>query len=284
MTKEELMPIELVLTEMERYTPITINMFNYLNGNINPYNPCNLYIKMYNTINFAEFRKPNTVTVFLGSIVTVFYGKDLDIKSVILMTLAHELCHSWQNTDMVRYTYDPYYKQMIEDTNEGYTEKWISDHMKEIYKIFGFKVQYSRWAKKNILPKAEEYQPVELKDYFVHTIVDVVYRDGQYIEPLNKVFEETQTLLFSINDSDIVMLKFNGQYLNQSVQPFGKILYDYCRAGLGIKYFKVAAYLKRCNVEETEGKWLNFILENVRYCPIVGIETVPQIESMDENK
>ena len=80
------------------------------------------------------------------------------------------------------------------------------------------------------------------------------------------------------------MLKFNGQYLNQSVQPFGKIFYDYCRAGLGIKYFKVAAYLKRCNVEETEGKWLNFILENVRYCPIVGIETVPQIESMDENK
>lgn len=284
MTKEELMPIESVLVEMEKYTPITVNMFNYLNGNINPYNICNLYIKMYSTINFAEFRKPNTVTIFLGSIVTMFYGKDLDIKSVILMTLAHELSHSCQNTDMVRYTNDPYYRQMVEDTNEGYTEQWVYNHMKEIHKLFGFKMQYSRWAKKNIMPKATEYQPAGLKDYFVHTIVDVVYRDASYIDPLNKIFEENQTLLFSIDNSDIVMLKHNGQYLNQSVQPFGKILYDYCRAGLGIKYFKVAVYLKRCDIDNVEGKWLHFILEDVRYCPIVGIETVPQIESMDENK
>lgn len=288
MTKEELMPIEIILKEMEKYTPITIDMFNYLNGNINPYNPCNLYIKMYNTTNFAEFRKPNTVTVFLGSIITIFYGQDLDIKSVILMTLAHELSHSWQNTDMVRYTYDPYYKQMIEDTNEGYTEKWISDHMKEIHKLFGFKVQYSRWAKKNILPKAVEYQSANLKDYFIHTIVDVVYRDSKYIKPLNDVFDKEQTILFSIDDSEIIILKLNGMYLEQSIQSFGQILFNHCRAGLGIKYFKVAVYLQHCTLKpeynNVEGVWLRFILEDVRYCPIVGIETVPQIESMDENK
>jgi len=269
------LPIDIVISEVERFKPFAIEAFNYLNGNINPFTYCYLYIRMYDTVNYAEFRKPNTVCLFLGSIICHFYGKDEDIKSVILMTLAHELSHSCQNTDMVRYTNDPYYREVVEESNEAHTIKWMTEHMNEIYKRFGFRYIYNNDAMNNLYPKHINYEYSALKEYYINCIIDVVYRNQKYRKPLIDLFDSNNNIGFAIDTSDYIFIKYNGNYMEEGLEGFNKLLSQYCRTGLAINYFNVV--LTTRNIQN--GIIIRLHFDNVRYCPINGIGTVKEIES-----
>ena len=269
MSQLDLKPFEELYPQIVYYTPFVEDVFRYLNGYINPYNPCRLHIKLYSAINYAEYAKPDIAIVYLGSIINNCWGDDNLIKTVIIMTLAHELSHSWQNTDMIRYTYDPYYKKEIEDQNEGRTERWIIDHSDEIYSRFGVRIEYSDWAINSVMPNAEYYQHNNPGDYFLHTILDVAYRNKNYIDPLTKLFNSEESIIFRIDDSPKVLLKYKGEYNINAIPAFNRLINQYCRIGIAAGYFTISVEIMDVSIFDTKGIDLHMHISNKFYEPII---------------
>ena len=269
-----MIPIDLMLQVYNGYAELATNIFNYMNGKINEENYCRLVISTYDMHNFAEFRKPNTVIIYLGNIISTYYPEDLKVKSVILMTIAHELSHAVQDTNMVKYGYDPYYQSMVEQTNEARAEKWVKDHMREIHKLFGFRLKFSKEAINVIMPKAVNYEQFSIKNHYLYTLVDVVYRDKKYIPPLTELMDKDDNLLFSINDSKVIPIKRDGQFLYDSVYEFNIIIDHYCRKTIVVKNFTVQLTITKVETEckNGYGTWIRLFITNARYNPVIGIK------------
>lgn len=264
----DIKPFEEIYPFIEHYTPFVHGVFRYLNGNINPDNPCTLHIRLYSDVNYAEYAKPDIVVVYLGSIINNYWMDDDSIKRVIIMTIAHELSHSWQSTDMIRYTYDPYYKQQIENQNEGRTEQWLLAHADEIYKLFGIQMEYSDWAMREVYPHGDEYESANVGHYYIHTILDVVYRNEKFKEPLEKLFNGYDSIIFHIDDSEKCLLKFKGEYNIRAIYAFNRIISKYCRIGISISYFTIELEIIDIPIFDTMGIDVHMHIRNQYYNPI----------------
>lgn len=257
------------------YSNFAVRAFEYLNGRINPFNRCMLSIEMYSKNNYAEFRKPNTVSLYLGSILNDYDSctgdpdDDRDIKTIIIMVLGHELAHSTQNTDMIRYTNDPYYRDDIEKQNEAYTEYWISEHNQEIYNALGVMVEYSSFAMRNLMPLHTQYEFASLEQYYVHTLLDVVYRNVKYVEPMITAFQKYSSILIRFNNGIRLLLKKNGEYNPQIIQTFNKIVRTTFRKGTAQTYSTVTMELTPVNIGgDPDGIEFHIISSLMHYSPI----------------
>lgn len=118
----------------------TRNVFNYYNGRINIC--CNAKLNIEWISNFSrlgDFSLPNTVTVYLGVITKNFTGVE-EAKSIIIMTILHELHHADQFIDYPQmYIYQEYQRD-IEGQVELLTMNYIASHINEIDVVFGVKM------------------------------------------------------------------------------------------------------------------------------------------------
>ena len=295
MDLSKLLPIETLLPLRMQYKSFAIHVFNFLNGKINPpYNICNLFISSYDRNNFAEFRKPNIVVLYLDSIICSFYPNELNIKSTILMTLAHELSHSCQDTDMTRYGTDPYYKEMIENSNEANTEKWVIDHMDEIYNEFGFAIQFPQNIIDTMNKNIKNYTLTDGKSFYIYSIIDILYRKAIFIKPIEDVFDKYQNIFICINDGEKIWIKYRGEYILESstISKFGEVM-GYCRRGIALGAFAIVMKMRDLKsvkigngdvyFDAGSSVLLNFEITNFRYAPIIGVETIEELDNMRRN-
>lgn len=215
--------------KINSYYGFTRDVFNFLNGYINPYNPCILHIEMFNTFHYGEFSKPNHVAIFLGNICRNHYSDDMFIKKIIITSIAHELSHSSQELSMMTYVDDMYYKNMIEDSNEAYTEIWITQHADEIRERFGVDVWYTPKAVNDIQPHIVDYRKFDVKNYFINAILDTVYRNLVMKTTIEMSFDKYQSITFHMNDSPTCLIKYNGRYNPEAIPMFCRILNDQCK-------------------------------------------------------
>lgn len=265
---ETIKTFEEIYPAFELYKPFVEKVFNYLNGYINPNNPCQLYINMYSNNNYAEFAKPNHLICYLGSIINNFFGNDNEIRKIIIITIAHELCHSEQSINMIQYTNDPYYRQSMENQNEGYSEKWLNIHSNEIQQLFGVEIRFSDFAIRNIQPHAKDWTHASIRDHYFYTIMDVVFRNQKFITPLNDAFDCSNTISFHINDSGKVLLKYRGEYNTNGIYLFNKLINDYCREGNAIRYFSIKTRMSEEEIFGEKGMDIHLTLSNNYYKPI----------------
>ena len=272
---KELRSFDLNYMNHVTYSNFAIRAFEFLNGRINPFNICYLSIEMYSKNNYAEFRKPNTVSLYLGSILNDYDSctgdpeDDRDIKTIIIMTLSHELAHSTQNTDMIRYTNDPYYRDDIEKQNEAYTEHWITEHQTEIFNALGVVVSYSSFAIRNIMPLYTQYEVATLEQYYVHTLLDVVYRNKKFVEPMTIAFRKYNSILLRFNNGIRMLIKKNGEYNPNIIQTFNKIVRTTFRKGTAQTYCTVTMELTPVNIgDDPDGIEFHIISELLHYSPI----------------
>lgn len=145
-------PFHLYIDLMRQYTPDVVRIFDYMNGRINKRNICKLYVSYFSRENYAHFQYPNSITVFLGSIINNFYDFNNEynctsrdaILSVVALCIAHELNHADQDTNSKTYSTDVNYAENIENAAEYNAEKFCVDHIAEFKSIFGFEYVFER--------------------------------------------------------------------------------------------------------------------------------------------
>lgn len=252
----------------ENYKPFVERVFKYLNGYINPSNPCRLTINLFSNANYAEFAKPDNLIVYLMSIINNFYGEDDKIKQIILMVIAHELCHSEQDLNMLRYSKDPYYKESVENQNEGYSEQWINLHAAEIYSLFGIKFHFSDFAINNIQPAGDDYQKISIRNHYLFSIMDVIYRNDNALPTLSDLFDSNANIVFHIDDSYKVLIKFKGEYNPAGLYLFNSIINRYCRKGICITYFNIETKITKVKIFDENGIDLHILTSNKYFKPI----------------
>lgn len=214
---------------------LVCNVFNYLNGRINPENPCRLVIGDYHSTNYAEFRKPDIVVVYLASIINDYYLRPYLIPGLLVMVIGHELSHSIQETNMILYTADKTAREFIENTNDAHAQEWIIAHKDEIKDVLGIDIIYSDYTFNLIREYSDKYVKAQLRDYYIHTIVDVVYRADKFLDPLYELFNKYSSIAMSINDSETFLIKSNGEYVD-NIATFNAGIALACRRGGAFVY------------------------------------------------
>ena len=128
-------------TLYQQYVPLVERLFDYLNGKINTLNKCTLVMGYYSPINFACFKYPNYVIVYLGSLIDTFCDRESPrdmILSSAAITIAHELFHADQCINSREYKKSADYCTNIENAAEYNAEIWCYAHKQELKKYCGF--------------------------------------------------------------------------------------------------------------------------------------------------
>ena len=189
------------VAQMQFYTPIVLNLFEYLNGRINPNNKCIPLIAGFDEDMFACFQFPNHMTIFLGSIIDK-YGfvedpKSYDtVMSVAALCIAHELYHSEQHIDSIAYKNDNNYREFIENGAEYNAEKFCVDHKEDFRKLFGFEYSAKVYEKKTKIEYRNERQ----------IIADAVLgflRNIKSYEEVENLLDNNENVFLSIDNRDI---------------------------------------------------------------------------------
>jgi len=218
---------------MEDYKSIAISAFNYLNGRVNPNNPCILYLEHFSACNFAEFRKPNIISIELGSIINNVkineYTNDY-IIGLILVCVCHELAHADQAICMCRYNIDVEYQRYIEMDAENKCRSFLFRHAREIQSSFGIDIikainAYTIEGDPNIAPKV-----FDMREHYVTSLVDVLIRDINMLKPIDMLFDFDNVHI--IIDGENIYVKKRGSFVRDSLQHFNRILNSYRSKGM----------------------------------------------------
>ena len=86
--------------------------------------------------------------------------------------------------------------------------------------------------------------------------------------------DKDDNLLFSINDSKVIPIKRDGQFLYDSVYEFNIIIDHYCRKTIVVKNFTVQLTITKVETEckNGYGTWIRLFITNARYNPVIGIK------------
>lgn len=263
-------PLEMA-TVYQKYTPIVLDLFNYLNGRINPLNICTPLIGGFSVDNYAQFQYPNRMCIFLGSIIENFYDKndsDQDnidiIMSVVALCLSHELYHANQNIDAHRYKNDDQYMKNIEDSTEYLAEKFCIDNT-EMFKLkFGF----NYLCRQDLGPlSSATYDSIQDTDMInvLRNYMLGVFRSMQVSNDIVRILSSKDHKNFS------VVLYYKDQFVSKfRILENGKYVFNFQEAGEAISKIIVpgstAAYIfeMRC-LEETYGNVYYYLLNIKSY-------------------
>lgn len=244
-------PYELT-NEMEKYKKFIHELMDFLNPYITPMNPCSIIIDVYNPYNYAEFRRPNIITVYLGSVINNFWGsKPEKIMSILAVCITHELYHAYQNIDMLRYTYDKDYNALIEQQAEYMAEQFVLLNAELFKTKFGF--DPTDWIKSYTKRPEVSYENFQLREFYIDTLVAIVFRNEDARKTLEKWFDRREgnfsqnlAIVFEDNDDEIywhIIIRHGEEYIQQSVQEFCTALNYLYRRGTAAMKFKISCAL-----------------------------------------
>lgn len=178
------------------------SLFNYLNGKINPHNPCVFNIGYFSTANYAHFQAPNLLTVFIGTVILdaqqiAISRADIEGErdyrmSIFALIISHELTHSEQAINPSKYSKDPKYNEMIESSAEYNAEIFCVSHQQEFKKKFKFNFCITSKT-------VPTYYPVwNYKEYVLNTIYGVL-RAPEIITQISQSLDQSPNVALSIS-------------------------------------------------------------------------------------
>ena len=261
-----------VVKYVEKFTPIVKEWFKYLNQEICPRIRCTLFVDIYDPLIYAGYKKPNIIIAYLGSIINNFMkdGEEV-IRGVTVLTIAHELFHANQSTSMIQYGMDPTYANNIEQQAEYMAEQFLLERELFCQNVFGF-------SPKKIFTTLMEapttpYRQFHLKEFYVNTLSDVLYRNSRSKELLDEAFDVVDTIYLAFDskshydcmDIDRMIIKLNGKYIESTVQYFAFVITSKYRMGNCIMNYTVS-----CKVEylSEDSAVFHFTTSNHNYSPV----------------
>ena len=232
----------MTLSEYSAYSNITRNIFNYMNGRINPYNICKLNIATYSVNGYNGFIKyPNLITIYIGTILDGWENEYLDqgINKIdfcctyIAWVVAHELFHSEQTMNVFNYSNNIEYKNIRENDVNRISWNWVNDHKEEISKLFDFNCIIGSLTISD-LPKETAYAKVSsLKEFYLQNILNIggtVYCD--LTAKITEAMDKYKNIGFEVNLCNKfcrgVWIKENNEFLLDSIKPFTDIIDEFC--------------------------------------------------------
>lgn len=229
----------MTVEEYRKYSDIAIRLFNYMNGRINQLNNnCFLSIDPYDLITgtYGNIKYPNIIFIHVGTIVDSWkdewsniINKEDYIGSSLAWAISHELHHADQLISMIMYNRNIEYKRKVEGDVERASYDWVANHAKELSQIGGFNVLIYKLQSKT-LPDTGNYTKANVKQFYLQTIANVVIRDLELYEQL-KVFTNDDLcsdMILVFNSLDTIVIKSNGNFLEENVVPFSNLVYTYC--------------------------------------------------------
>ena len=220
------------------YSELTRKLFDFMNGRINVLNKnCELHIDPYDYITNtnANIRYPNNIFVHIGNIVDSwnndwarFVTRHDFISTTLAWAIAHELFHADQLISMLQYNKNDRYRRSIEGDVERASYDWVSRHAKEISKIGGFNVIIRELTAQS-LPKTSNYKKASIKEYYIQTIANIILRDFTVTNNLSSLKDDStvKTIWINFNDAEVVCIKRGGEYLEESIQLFTQLAYNW---------------------------------------------------------
>lgn len=253
--------------EYNKYKDFALQAFAYLNGGINPQNICVVKLDYYDKNNFAEFKKPNLISIKLGSIVdNLYYEPEAVKKGMIMLTVAHEMVHSVQAASMIKYSIDPAYAKMVEEHAQYTAQEYLKARKHEIQDIFGFDIQmgisyYGEMSRPNF---HIEFNPEE---YYINTILDLFMGNKiNYRIKLERVFAiPTVKITF---DRNTVTVKENGVYLENGVRDVNAILIKYRQGDMAMNIVSTFSAIPTYSGEDVIEVEIVFDVVRVMYFPL----------------
>lgn len=255
-----------VMNEFEKYKQFALDVFGYLNGKVNPDNPCIYYTGYFNRKNYAEYRKPNIINLYIGTMMSERDKYDEEIvKGIIILAITHELAHANQSACMIKYGIDPAYMREIENDAEWKAQTFLQSMQNDIKERFG--VDITRVFAEYGLVKANTY-PLEFDDidYYVNTLIDMFMGDISRATFLYQIFMFDNVGI--ILDGEMVEIKRNGELLD-SISDFNKALSRYrrgcMRVNLRTSYVPIPTY-RGDNIDRID---IDIKTERITFDPII---------------
>ena len=173
----------------QHYAPEIERVFYYLNGKVNQLNKCQLVMGYYSPINFACFRYPNYVIVYVGSLIDVFCDRENPrdmILSIASLTIAHELLHADQCIDARQYKVNADYCNNIENSAEYNAEIWCYAHKQDFKRELGFNYVLGVGKTTGIYKRHN--------DTFVSNMLLGTFRSDVLVDLFNKTLQENENV------------------------------------------------------------------------------------------
>ena len=166
--------------------------------------------------------------------------------------------------------------------------------MDEIYNEFGFAIEFNQNTIDAMNKNIKNYTITDGKSFYLYSIIDILYRRDIFIKPMEEVFDKYQNIFICINDGEKIWIKYRGEYLLEpsTISKFGEIM-RYCRRGMALGAFSILMKtrdLKSVKIGNDDAYFdagtavlLNFEITNFRYAPIIGVETIEELDNMRRN-
>ena len=255
-----------VMNEFESYKQFALDVFHYLNGKVNPDNPCICLTGYFNKKNYAEYRKPNIISLYIGTMMSDKDNYDTEIvKGIIILAITHELAHANQSACMIKYGIDSKYMREIENDAEWKAQTFLQSMQDDIKERFG--VDITRVFAEYGLVKANTY-PLEFDDidYYVNTLIDIFMGDISRAPILYQIFMFDNVGI--ILDGEMVEIKRNGELLD-SISDFNNALSKYRRGSMRVSirtsYIPIPTY-RGDNIDRID---IDIRTEKITFDPII---------------
>ena len=270
-------PLEMA-TAYQKYAPMALSIFNYLNGKINPLNVCTPFIGWFSVDNYAQFQYPNRMCIFLASIIENFYDKSKTeqsntdiIMSVTALCIAHELYHANQNIDAYKYRHDNSYMTNIENSAEYSAERFCLDNVDIFKSMFGFKYACREDISEELLKS--HYESIKDAD-----MSSVIYNYMLGVFRCIRISDDIINILNSKKHKDFsIAIYYKDKFVSEfDVLRNGKYVFNFNEAGAAISKIIVpestASYIfdMRC-LENTYGGVYYYMI-NIKSYTYDGIE------------
>ena len=234
----------MTIEEYTKYSDHAINIFNYMNGNINKLCSCILEIGSYDFItgNRAIITYPNRVTLYIGKIVDDWddnwsnhttITKEQYVLATISWALAHELHHADQLISMVIYNQNIDYKNRKETDVEIAGYNWIWIHERELSAICNCNLHtaINCLYSKDLDPNTDigNYVRATPKEFYLQTIANIILIDLDLFDAV-RVFtndEMCDDMILVFNNIDSVTIKSYGKYLEENINRFVELVYKH---------------------------------------------------------
>lgn len=259
-------------------------LFNYMNGKVNPHNPCILNLAYFSPCNYAQYQAPNLISIFLGSIIQMSLELDKAdktnslrdyIMSITAVTTAHELTHSEQCIDPIKYSKDAAYATMIENSAEYNAEIFCVSHRFEFKEQFGFEfVTVSRTD-----PIA--YPEWNYQHHVINSMLGV-FRCQPIINHVMKLLEGKNNVAIAIRyatdppntPGDVIPIRAGGHFIDDidTITWYNEKLMQYRNLICAYKYkFSIydAVYMNRYNGREVEYDTVVIVIDQMSYEPFL---------------
>lgn len=224
--------------EYHFYSDVAVKMFNYMNGKINRLNSnCSLYLDMYDLINgtYANIRYPNYIAVHIGTIIDSWQNewsrilpKETYIASTIAWAISHELHHADQVISMLTYNTRTEYRKSVESDVERASYDWVANNARQLSSLVGIRIDISSITSPD-LPDEGNYTKATAEQFYKQTIANIIIRDFQLFHKL-QIFSNdrlTDDIILNFNGIDSVVIKSNNRYLDESINRFCELAYNY---------------------------------------------------------